>query len=449
MALRALIASFFALSAVAANATDHHQTHHHQAGPAHVTVAGDGNVGYSLIVNGAPYTIRGVGMGEPSHALFSALVESGGNTIRTWSTDGADEILALAQEYGVMVAMGVSMGQEIHGFDYNNPEAVARQFQEITAQITKYKDHPNVLMWVVGNELNLLFDDAGNVKLVNPKVYQALNDVVEFAHRVDPHHPVSTAMAGYIQEHIAHALPYLPNLDILSVQLYGDLVHLHNMIQADTSKLPIMLTEYGPMGHWEMPKTAWGREIEEPSGVKAAGMADRIERFIKNEPTGRLIGNFAFLWGHKQERTATWYSLFTEQGNVDARIDELTRFWIGRYPEQRAPLTKTMTINGQWAGDNINLEAGQTYTAKIDVTDPNGDPLSTSWILRREVDERSEGGASEDAPEAVELSIYSANFDTLVFRAPMEPGEYRLFATTVDPSNKIGTANTPLVVRGR
>lgn len=54
-----------------------------------------------------------------------------------------------------------------------------------------------------------------------------------------------------------------PQIDFLSFQIYGELENLHkNVNEAGISK-PYMVTEYGPTGHWEMPATSWGREIEE------------------------------------------------------------------------------------------------------------------------------------------------------------------------------------------
>ncbi len=415
-------------------------------GPAHVEVARTPEAGFMLLVDGEPYTVRGAGMGQPSEGRFKAFVEAGGNTIRTWSAREAGTVLALAEKYDVMVALGIDFGQELHGFDYDDPAAVAAQFESVRQQIDRYKDHPNLLLWIVGNELNLLYGEYG-VVLVNPKVYAALNDVADYIHTTDTHHPVTTAFAGYLVEQVLHALPFMPDIDILSVQLYGDLEKLPDVMEADPSSLPVLLTEYGPTGHWEVPKTEWGREIEEPSAVKAEIMKSRINTYIVGDDSGRLIGDFAFFWGHKQERTGTWYSLFTENGATDARIDELTRYWTGKYPENRAPLTKHIRINGKTPVENIILEPGKTYTAKIAVSDPNGDPLRTKWAMRTEVVTRSTGGEYEAQPEIVPLRIISEKTRRLVFRAPNAPGEYRLYAVTSDPNDKIGTANAAILVR--
>ena len=401
---------------------------------------------FELQVDGVPFRIRGAGIGQPSDSRFADLVAAGGNTVRTWSAGDADQVLALAEKHGVMVAMGIDFGQELHGFNYDDPEAVAAQFARVKEQIDRYKDHPNLLLWIVGNELNLLYGEHGIV-LVNPKVYSALNDVVQYIHDTDPNHPVSTAFAGYLADHVGHAMPFAPDLDFLAVQMYGDVVRMPEFMAADPSKLPVMLTEYGPLGHWEMPSTAWGREIEEPSGVKAEGLASRIDQYIVNEETGRLIGDFVFYWGHKQERTSTWYSLFTKEGQSDARVDELTRYWTGEYPSNRAPLTMGIDINGVDPARSISLKPSQIVTANIDVTEPDGDAMTTAWTLRREVAERSQGGEYEAVPSAEPIVVIKQSTDSLTFEAPKEAGEYRLFSVTSDPDGKIGTANAPFMVR--
>ena len=53
----------------------------------------------------------------------------------------------------------------------------------------KYKDHPALLAWIIGNEANLRFK--------NPKVFDAINDISKMIHQVDPNHPTTTALSGF------------------------------------------------------------------------------------------------------------------------------------------------------------------------------------------------------------------------------------------------------------
>jgi len=270
---------------------------------------------YSLTVNGQPYVVKGVGMGYKNDKSVIALKEAGGNAFRTWGLTNIDQELAIAEELGLMVAVGMRTGKELLGFDYNDEDAVAEQFKRVTGAIEKYKNHPNVLMWVINNEPNLLFDEEGELKQVNTKVYQAMGDIIDYIHKNDPNHPVTFSLAGANPKDIAQVLKYAPNIDILAVQNYGDLVTLPDSIAQSNADKPYMVTEFGPMGHWELPTTEWGREIEEPSAVKAAGMAKRMQDVILDDKTGKIIGSFAFFWGQNKNAPPLGTVCLTSRAN--------------------------------------------------------------------------------------------------------------------------------------
>lgn len=408
------------------------------------------NEQYLLTVNDQPYKVKGVGLGYKNDAQIEALKAAGGNTFRTWDLTHIEQELAMAKKLGLMVAVGIGTGKELTGFDYNNQESVAKQYKAVTAAIDKYKNHPNILLWVIANEPNLLFDENGKSKDVNPKVYSAMAEIIDYIHKNDPNHPVTFSLAGANPAHIARVIKYAPNIDILSVQNYGDLVTLPNSIAQSNVDKPYMVTEFGPMGHWELPTTNWNREIEEPSAVKAAGMAKRMQDVIINDKTGKIIGSFAFLWGNKQERTPTWYGMINKSGEQTARVDELTRIWTGQYPENRAPLSWAITIDDKAAVENVRLKSGQLATVKVRVSDPDNDPITHEWVLMKEVENRSQGGHFEAKPAELALQIMTTDVQSeyveMTFKAPAEVGEYRLFNYAHDGKNKVGNANIPFLV---
>ena len=133
--------------------------------------------GYQLLRGGEPYVIKGAGMGIDDLENFAA---HGGNSIRNWTTSGDyQDTLALldsAQENGVTVALCLSLEAERHGFNYNDVAAVAEQLAWIHEEILKYRDHPALLAWIIGNELNHSY--------TNPAVYDAVNAVAELIHEL-------------------------------------------------------------------------------------------------------------------------------------------------------------------------------------------------------------------------------------------------------------------------
>lgn len=399
---------------------------------------------YSFYVNNKKFDLKGVGINYVDGHDFEALHRAGGNAFRTWGTKNAEKELEAAKKYGFMVALGISLGKELWGFDYNDKEAVAKQLKKVKSIVKKYKDHPNVLCWVLGNELNLLFNDDGSLKEVNPKVYDAVADMVDYIHKEDPNHPVTTTFAGVINDHLETALKRIPELDIVSVQVYGDLETVEERMRKTGISKPYMVTEFGPKGFWEMPKTDWNREIEEVSGPKADGIFNRIQKGIVRNTSGKCLGGFAFEWGQKQERTPTWYGMFHKDGSQTETIDNLTKLWTGSYPENRAPRVDSIVLDGKKSIHNIRLKPNRKYTSKVYAYDHDGDKLTYKWVVSKEVDIRSQGGEKEIEPSLIDVKIIEHN-DVFTFITPKE-GEYRVFAYVYDSKGKAGGGNIPFLV---
>ena len=394
---------------------------------------------FDFYVNGRRFEVKGAG-GTYNLALLKSC---GGNSFRTWGADNGRELLETARRNGFMVAMGLGLRQELRNFDYNDTAAVRAQFERIRKDVDSLKSHPNLLCWVAGNELNL----APRGKTLNPRVYDALKEVVDYIHKADPGHPVTTAFAGVNKEQIRTALERCPDLDFISFQVYAGLQTVEAQARNAEISKPYMVTEYGPRGHWEQPSTAWGREIEETSTEKADGLAERIRKGFLENKSGLCLGGYAFVWGQKQERTPTWYGLFLKTGESTAMVDELTRYWSGEYPENRAPRIDGFELDAKKALDNICLECGKSYTARVKASDPDHDALTYRWEIRTEVKVRSQGGAREIEPDKVELKMIPSNDGELTFVSPDTPGEYRIFSYVYDGKNKAGTANIPFYVK--
>lgn len=411
----------------------------------------------ALTVNGEPFEIRGVGLGgdgEPNiSARVAALAEAGGSAFRTWGPDGIEARLDAAAAHGLMVLVGLDVGQELGGFDYDDTAAVRAQHERLVAFLERYRDHPAVLGWILGNEPNLMLGADGAPKPADVRVYDAIGALARHVREHDPNHFTTLAFSftPTLAADVRSALARAPELDTVSFQAYGALPVIPDTVTELALDRPFLITEFGPLGHWEMPTTDWGREIEEPSGVKAAGIAQRMTPAVSDDPTGKLLGAFAFLWGQKQERTPTWYGMFIASGERTASVDELHRIWRGRYPANRAPLARAITLDGRPPTASVRLLPDSEALARLDVDDPDGDALEMRWELRREVGARSHGGLFEAVPPVVPLRAVHGSDEgehgtELHFVAPEQPGEYRLFAYALDGHDGAATANFPFLV---
>ncbi len=397
----------------------------------------DANGKFTLMVNNKPFYIKGAGL---EFGDVPSLAAHGANSFRTWRTDNgeksAKEVLDEAHKHGLMVTMGIEVGRERHGFDYDDRDMVKEQLGQIREEVVKLKDHPALLIWGIGNELNLHY--------TNPKVWDAVNEISEMIHEVDPNHLTTTSLAGISQKEVSLIKERVPDLDILSVQMYGDLPDVPRLIREYGWEGPYMITEWGATGHWEVPTTSWGAPIEEHSTTKAANYLKRYQGGIEADSV-QCIGSYVFLWGNKQERTPTWYGIFLEDGQETESVDVMHYIWNGEWPENRTPQIASYTIEGKSAYDNVILKPGSTYTATASITDHENDPLSYKWEILPESTDLKEGGDYEERPAAIQGSIVSQQGNTLIFKAP-EKGPYRLFVYAGDGYNHSATANIPFLV---
>ena len=393
---------------------------------------------YTLLRGGEPYAIRGAGIEDADVGNFAA---QGGNSLRTWRTDSrfstAREVLDEAASHGVTVVMCIEIGRERHGFDYDDEQAVAAQLDYARAEVMKYRDHPALLAWMVGNEANLFFE--------NPRVFDAINDIARMIHEVDGRHPVTTALAGFSPELARLIETRAPDLDFVSIQMYGDIVHLPAILEASNWEAPLFVTEWGAIGHWEVAQTSWGAPIEQNSSEKAANYLRSYEIAIGSNPR-QIMGSYVFLWGQKQERTPTWYGLFLEDGTETEAVDVMHYIWNGEWPENQSPAIEGMFLDEKTAIESVVLTAGTEYEAGIIAADPDGDALTYRWEIMRESEAPQEGGDLEQVPERIEGLISDSDSASVHATAPPEPGAYRLFAYVYDGQGKAGHANIPFYV---
>ena len=404
-------------------------------GPVPVEIRGEPG-SYQLYRGGAPYVIRGAGLQAVED--LASLAAYGGNSVRNWAVeDGA--ILDRAHALGLTVALCLDVQRERHGFDYDDAEAVARQFESIKALVSKHRRHPALLAWIIGNELNHDYR--------NPRAYDAVNDISKMIHELDPHHPTTTTTAGIDARLAAVIRARAPDLDFLSIQVYGGLFELPDALARIGLDMPLMVTEWGAIGHWEVAATPWGAPIEPHSSAKARAYRRGYEEVL-TPLAGKVIGHYAFLWGQKQERTPTWYGVFTADGRRTEAVDALHRAWTGRWPANRAPQVEALLLDGRRAQDAVRLRANATYDAVAQATDPDADALQFEWRLLRESEATQSGGDPEALPEELPQSLLDGAGSAVALRAPQQPGAYRLFVYIGDGNGNVAHANMPFFVEG-
>jgi hypothetical protein len=388
--------------------------------------------GFMLYADGEPYFIKGA----VGWDFLEELAGSGANSLRS-----GPGLLDEAHQLGLSVLVNIRMGAERDGFDYNDEEAVRYQFENIRKIVEEHKNHHAVLMWAVGNELDHI---PGNLEY-NLKLWDAVNDIAGMIKEIDPYHPVLTVVGvgEHEKEKFGEIMERCPNIDLLGINGYAAIMNVPRWLKEFNWNKPYVVTEWGPSGWWEVPRTNTGVVIEETSSEKARVYRERYEKVILADPL--CIGSYVFLWtSNRQERTHTWFNMFHNDLRTET-VEVMEYMWTGKWPENRAPRIESLTINGRKATDNLILKQGSINSATVRVADPDNDNLTTEWeLLPEPVDFAPYAGQGEVKPEPVSGFIIKAGDNEIRFEIPAGEGvNYRLFVYVYDGQGNVGNANIP------
>lgn len=389
--------------------------------------------GWRLLRGDEPFDIKGVG-GDGDKQL---LADVGGNSFRTWGVgDDTQAQLDEAHRLGLAVTLGIWLGHERHGFDYEDPAQVAAQFDKAREAVLKYKDHPALLMWGVGNEMEGY--ESGD----DPAIWKAVNDIAAMIHELDPNHPTMTVVAEIGGQRVQSIHRLAPEIDVVGINSYAGAASIPQRYRAAGGTRPYVVTEYGPPGTWEVGRNDWGVVNEPTSTAKAESYLKTYHALAADEAL--CLGSYAFTWGAKQETTATWFGMLLPDGSRLAAVDALGEAWTGRPPANRVPRVEPLEVV---TGDRVL--PGAAVRVNLSASDPEGDPMETTWVLSAEPTEYSVGGDRAPSPPTFPGAIVTADAQGAELRMPDQPGKYRLFVFVRDDHGGAAVANVPLLVEGR
>ena len=379
--------------------------------------------GWRLVRNGQPYYIKGAG--GDSH--FDVLAACGGNSTRTWGM-GQDtaSILDDAQKNGLTVTVGFWMGHKEHGFKYEDDAAVKKQLEEARAGVVKYRQHPAVLMWGVGNEAE------GDGKDTN--FWNAVEGIAAMMHKEDPNHPTIIVLAEIGEDKLKKIDQLCPDIDVVGINSYAGMASLPERMRKQGISKPFVITEFGPRGDWEVAKTAWDSPIEASSAEKAAMYLNNFKSVIQANPD-QCLGSYAFYWAGRKKPDDTWYGMLLYTGERLAAAETMSFLWTGKWPANRCPVIGSVATTPK-ADKPVAPETVLEASAKA--TDPDGDKLEYRWTLVGEPMRKSPvvtGNPIEGDGPAVKV------------RMPAEAGAYRLYLYVLDGKGNAAMASIPLCVK--
>lgn len=404
------------------------------AAPSHVRIETDADGRHTLLRNGEPYLARGANW--PTPETIGALAAAGGNSVRTYG-DEIEWMLPLARRHRLTVLLGLHIERERQGFDYTDQAALDAQLERLRATVRRYKNEPEILAWAIGNEPELLAQNT-------VALWSEVNRIVRMIREEDGgRHPIITVVAGFNQTKIAELLKHCPDLDALGVNYYGPADRWPDDLRAFGWTKPYLHTEFGPFGYWEGAggpgSTTWGAPIEQTSTEKAALYLQNWRDAVTSRP-GQSLGGYAFIWGPKQERTATWFSMHLFTGERTALVDAMHTAWTGSPPPSPAP--EILEWRSSRASDKYS--PGEYISLRLRWRSDRRAKLSV--VTRTETTATQTGGDPEPDPATLSRTEWRETPDGIEVRAPSAPGAYRVFIQLTTADKTAATANLPFLV---
>lgn len=398
---------------------------------------------FKLLRNNQRYIIKGAAINTNlGFDYWTNLTAYGGNSIRNYNVNqSTKQILDSAYEHGISVTLCLYAAHEEFGFDYDDEAAVQQQLADFTTWVDTYKNHPALLMWSIGNEVN--------AKYTNLKVWNAVDDIAKMIHQHDPNHPATTIVAGADTAMLSQIKSRAPHLDCLGINSYSPIATVYDKLQSVNYPKPYFIGEYGPRGTWETgEKTSWGALQEFNSSRKANAYEIRYQSIESNFDKG-CLGSYVFIWGHQTHgAVAMWYGLFSRERRQFGSVAMMQKLWGGPLVTNFAPQIPTnneIIIDGKRATDNVKLVSGQEYSGSMTATDPEDDPVTYEWTVVKEGAQISTNPAIPGTFPGVANTIISATGNTVTVKAPAA-GQYRLYGFAKDNHNHIASAVVPFLV---
>lgn len=396
--------------------------------------------GYHLLRNGSVFKVKGATAGD---AHWESFRKAGGNTIRLYDTVDLESNLDKAANMGLAVAVDIPLPEQNAYNDlYSDAGWLSETKHKIENLVRRHKDHPALLFWTLGNEV------VPNISLNNASMNQ-FNSLARAVKETDPSHPLTTSV-HFNRREILNASLNCPYLDFLSINVFGAIRHFEKRKNSIRYlwKGPYMITEWAINGPWEADIfTEWGAPIE-PTSTKKAEQYLELHRILYEQNEGRLLGDFLFFWGQKEESTPTWFSVILPNKQATQIAVDASSLYGENPIAYTGPRVDYLLLEGKGAPSSIILEPGKTVHASLKIAPPTGENLTCSWEIRPEHWYRA---GSHDRESRQEMPVLSTDFQDaglgeVLFKTPMEPGPYRLYAYLCDPQGFAATANVPFFI---
>jgi hypothetical protein len=347
-----------------------------------------------------------------------------------------ENLLNVAEENGLKVMYGFWFEPEV---DYLMDSAKVKKYiEQVVSVVEKYKDHPAILTWGLGNETwGLMKHHFTQPYLteVRLKYVKMLDYLANRIHQIDPTHPVITASehANELSCELLELRNYAPSVDIIGVNSYylQQVGKLQKITQKIDPSRPYLFSEFGPLGYWDKDFNKYNKNnelVEDSDYEKSYLYGYEWNNFVKQNK-GYNLGGVAFCWSDRLEGTATWFGLTDQKGRKKPAYFKMEQAWKGikAFPDSMPEF--------YIEGPGVKIEPGKYFQFKVWSKNGVPDSYNYRWNFRRE----------EYLEELPGLVRSFEDGKRIMLKVPFEESNYRLYLYVTE-GDKVITHSYPISV---
>ncbi len=394
---------------------------------------------WNLIVDGKPFEIKGVTFGydndvENYQTYFKDLKIIGVNTIRLWATnENTGKLLDVAHSYGIKVMIGIWMRhgrpgmEDDDSFNYlEDKEGMEAMYNNAIETVEKYKNHPAVLTWGIGNEvyLNIASDDE---KEAYSKLLERICSKIK---KLDTNHPITSVEAWTFG--LEWWQKFVPSIDIYGLNSYGPGAgFLASELEKRGIDKPYIITEFGVTGEWDIKEQQNGITVEPTDKQKYDAIVTGYHDWIKNKPS--CLGVYVFHYASNNNFISPWL-LTHYNGMYRPEYWAIREAYTGRKPINNIPEIKIF----QLPDSKIKSETWVPVTLKV--LDVEKENLEISFYYNQRT-------GSRKRRNQINALNYRGNLnDGYEIQLPKENGAIKVYINVKDTFNNLGIASTTIFV---
>jgi len=395
--------------------------------------------GWTLLVNEKPFKVKGVTFGYDKDVssydqYFKDLQFLGVNTIRIWATNkNTKDLLDAAQRYGIKILVGIWMRHGRPGmedddhFNYlEDIEGMETMYRDAIAVVQRYKEHPAVLSWAIGNEVYL--NTATNPE--KEAYSKLLERICSNIKKIDKNHLITSVEAWTFG--LDWWQRFVPSIDIYGLNCYGPGA---NILQDELNKRnidkPYIITEFGVTGEWDSQEDKNGVIVEPDDQQKYTAITKGYTDWIYNKAS--CLGVYFFHYADGDQFIAPW--LFTHyKRSYRPQYWAIREAYTGKTPTNYTPVISNFSLPEE------TIPSGNWIPVSLEVSDQEDENLTISF----EYNQRT--GSRKRRDQINPLQYRGSLKDGFEILLPQEDGAIKIYTIATDTHNNAAIASTSIVV---